>query len=188
MEKDNNWKTLVILVSLVVAGFSQTTLVRLVPQWVGEWLGYADWLLLVTVYIAMQRNPIRAMLTGVGAGIIHDTLTGANMAGVSGIAYILAAYATHSISSLFIVDSLTVRFVAVSVSSLISASVRLVFYQILKVSLPELAGADRVAAYYVFTLLVHLIASTLLYILLDRIFLKGDALRRRREEARRRRR
>ncbi|NDD64389.1 MAG: hypothetical protein EBZ36_10475 [Acidobacteria bacterium] len=58
LEKDNNWKTLVILVSLVVAGFSQTTLVRLVPQWVGEWLGYADWLLLVTVYIAMQRNPM----------------------------------------------------------------------------------------------------------------------------------
>lgn len=188
MEKDNSWKTLIILVSLLTAGFLQTTLVRLVPPWLGEWLGYVDWLLLVTVYVALQRNPIRAMLTGLGAGIVHDALTGANMAGVSGLSYILVAYVTHTVSTLVLVDSLTVRFIAVTLSSLLSASVRLIFYLVLKISLPDLAGGQRIAAYYVFTILVHLIASTLLYILLDRVFMKGDTLRRRREEARRRRR
>ena len=179
---------MIILVSLLAAGFMQTTLVRLAPQWLGEWLGYVDWLLLVTVYLALQRKPVRAMLTGFAAGIVHDALTGASMAGVSGLAYVLAAYVTHSVATLVLVDSLTVRFVAVTLSSLLSASVRLIFYLLLKISHPDLAGGQRIAAYYVFTLLVHLIASTLVYILLDRVFLKGDTLRRRREEARRRRR
>ncbi|MFZ4987121.1 MAG: hypothetical protein ACOYLF_16835 [Blastocatellia bacterium] len=189
MDNKNNWKTwAIILISLLVAGFVQTTLVGLVPPWAGEWLTYIDWLLLVTVYIALQRDPFRAMITGVVAGIVHDALTGADIAWVSGISYVLAAYVTHSVAALFVADSLAVRFVAVTLSSLLSASVRLIFYLILKVSLPALAGGKRVAAYYVFSLLVHLMASILLYILLDRVFMKEDALRQRRGQARRRRR
>jgi rod shape-determining protein MreD len=165
----------------------QTTLVRLVPESIGQWIGQIDWLLLVTVYVGLLRNPVRAMLTGVGAGIIYDSMTGANMAGVSGFSYVLAAYVTHSITALIIVDSLLVRFIAVTASSLINTSVRLIFYALLKLSFPALAGGQRVAAVFIFSLLAHLIASTLLYIILDRIFLRGDNLRRRRDEARRRR-
>ncbi|MFM8393627.1 MAG: rod shape-determining protein MreD, partial [Acidobacteriota bacterium] len=172
---------------LLGAAFMQTTLVRLVPEWLGQWLGHVDWLLLVTVYAGLQRNPVRAMLTGMAAGIIYDSLTGANMAGVSGFSYILAAYVTHSITALIIVDNLLVRFIAVTASTLINTSVRLIFYALLKLTFPALAGGKRVAAIFIFALLAHLIASTLLYIVMDRIFLRGDNLRRRREEARRRR-
>lgn len=188
MEKKNRSKTLVITSFLLVAGFAQTTLVRLVPEWASEWLGHVDWLMLVTVYIGLQRDPIRALLTGVAAGVIHDLLSGANLTGVAGMSYILAAYVAHSVSTLFIVDSLIFRFVAVILSTITSTTVRLVFYSLMKITFPVLAGSDRVAAYYVLSIFVHLIASTLLFIPFDRLFQKRDALRQRRMEARRRKR
>jgi rod shape-determining protein MreD len=187
LEKKNRSKTLVITSFLLVAGFAQTTLVRLVPEWASEWLGHVDWLMLVTVYIRASADPIRALLTGVAAGVIHDLLSGANLTGVAGMSYILAAYVAHSVSTLFIVDSLIFRFVAVILSTITSTTVRLVF-ALMKITFPVLAGSDRVAAYYVLSIFVHLIASTLLFIPFDRLFQKRDALRQRRMEARRRKR
>ncbi len=187
MQKDNRWNSLIILAILLVAGLAQTSLVQMSPAWLARLLGYIDWLLLITVYIGLQRDPIRAMVTGASAGLIHDLLSGGAGMGISGISYVLAAYVTWSVTSLIVVDNLLVRFVTVATSSLLNTSVRLIFYALLGVSLPVLDSGRMVAANYVFTLLVHLIASTLLYILLDRIFLRGDALRRRRTEARRKR-
>ncbi len=186
MEIDNR-KTLTILGCLLVAGFLQTTLVHVAPDWLARWLGYIDWLMLVTVYIALQRNPLQGMLTGAVAGAIHDAQSGMPAFGVAGLAYVAAAYVTYSITALVVVDNLLVRYVAVAASSLLNTGIRLVFYALLGLSLPDLAGGKTITANFVFTLLIHLIASTLLYILLDRIFLKGDDLRRRRTLARRRR-
>jgi rod shape-determining protein MreD len=186
LEIDNR-KTLTILGCLLVAGFLQTTLVHVAPDWLARWLGYIDWLMLVTVYIALQRNPLQGMLTGAVAGAIHDAQSGMPAFGVAGLAYVAAAYVTYSITALVVVDNLLVRYVAVAASSLLNTGIRLVFYALLGLSLPVLAGGKTITANFVFTLLIHLIASTLLYILLDRIFLKGDDLRRRRTLARRRR-
>ncbi len=187
MEKENSWKTLVIFVSLLGAVFVQTTLIRIIPESIGQWTGQVDWLLLVTVYIGLRRDPVRAMLTGVVAGLLYDSMTGASMAGVSGLSYVLAAYVTHSIAVLIIVDNLLVRFIAVTVSTLINTSLRLIFYAILKLSFPALAGGQRLAAFFIFAILAHLIASTLLYIILDRVYHRADNMQRRRDGARRRR-
>lgn len=165
----------------------QTTLVQLAPEQIAQWLGHIDWLLLVTVYIGLQRDPFRAMLTGVAAGVIHDSFSGGTAMGVSGLAYVLAAFVTYQITSLIVVDNLLVRFGTVAAASLVNTAVRLLFYALLRISLPVLAGGSSVAASFIFALLVHLIASILLYIVLDRLFLKGESLRRRRSEARRRR-
>jgi len=187
LEKENRRNLLIILAILIVAGSMQTSLVQIAPPWLSQWLGYVDWLLLVTVYVGLQRAPMRAMLTGMGAGLIHDLLSGGMAIGVSGLSYVLAAYVTWSICSQIVIDNLLVRFIAVATSSLLSTSVQLIFYGLLKISLPVLAGGRIIVAFYVLTLLIQLIASTLLYILLDRIFLKDDALRRRRNEAKRKR-
>lgn len=187
MQKDNGRNSLIILVILLIAGLAQTSLMQIAPGWLSKWVGSIDWLLLVTVYIGLQREPLRAMITGAVAGLINDALSGGVGMGVSGISYVLAAYVTWSITSLIIVDSLVVRFVTVATSSLVNTSVRLIFYALLGISLPVFESGRMIAADYVFTLLVHLIASTILYIILDRIFLRGDVIRRRRSDARRKR-
>lgn len=187
MEKESRGWTLKILGCLIVAAFLQTTLVQQAPPSLGQWLGHIDWLLLATVYIGLQRKPISALLTGATAGLIYDSLSSGRAVGVSGLAYVLAAYITHRIAAFIVVDNLLVRFLTVAAASVVGACVRLLFYKVLKFDLPVLAGGRTVASNIVLGLLANLFASVLLYILLDRIFKKNDALRTRRSEARRRR-
>lgn len=171
----------------MAAAFLQTTLVQQVPQRVGEWLGHIDWLLLIVVYTGLQRDSVKALLTGTGAGLLQDSLSGGRAVGVSGFAYVIAAFITHRIAAFIVVDSLLVRILAVAAASAINTGIRLAFYGLLKIELPVLAGGRTIAAQIVFGIFANLIASLLLYILLDRAFKKNANLRTRRSEARRRR-
>ncbi len=187
MEKKSRGSTLKILGCLVVAALLQTTLVQLVPRAIGQALAQIDWLLLVTVYIGLQRDPVKALLTGTAAGVVYDCFSGGRTVGVSGFAYVLAAYITHRIAAIIVVDNLLVRVLTVAAASIVNTGVRLAFYGLLQIELPVLAGGRTIAEAFIFGLFANLIASILLYIFLDRIFKKDATLRMRRSEARRRR-
>jgi rod shape-determining protein MreD len=187
LEKESRGSTLKIFGCLVVAAFLQTTLVQQAPLSLRQWLGHIDWLLLVTVYIGLQRDPIKALITGAVAGLVQDSFSGGQTIGVSGLAYVLAAYITHRIAAFIVVDNLPVRFLTVTAASIVNTAVRLFFYGLLKIELPVLAGGRALTAAIIFGLIANLFASILLYIFMDRIFKKDAALRLRRSEARRRR-
>ena len=187
MEKESRGSTVKIFGCLLVGAFLQTTLVQQAPRSLEQWLGYIDWLLLVTVYVGLQRDPVKSLLTGVAAGLFQDAFSGGRAVGVSGLAYVLAAYITHRIAAFIVVDNMLVRFITVAAASVISTIVRLFFYGLLRIELPVLAGGRTIAAAITFGMFANLIASILLYTLLDRIFKKDAALRMRRSEARRRR-
>ncbi len=187
MEKEDRWLTLKVLGSLLAAALIQITLAQMVPWRVAGLLGRIDWLLLVTVYIGLQRDPFRSMLTGALAGLIHDACSLSGTFGVSGLAYVVAAYVVYQITTLIVIDNLLIRLVAVSAASLANAGIRLLFYALLRIQLPLLGSGRLIASSLIVSLLVHLTVSVSLFILLDRLFLKGDTLRRRRSEARRRR-
>ncbi len=148
-------------------------------------MGYVDWLLLVVVYVGLQRDPIQALITGTAAGIMQDSFSGGRGFGVSGMAYLMAAYFSDRIAAWIVVDNLLVRFSAIVAGSLVSTAVHLLFYRLLQVDLPNLAGGKSMAATLVFGLFANLIISVLLYFALDRVFKKDAALRVRRMEARR---
>jgi rod shape-determining protein MreD len=135
----------------------------------------------------LLRNPVKALFTGAAAGLVQDSFSGGPAVGVSGLAYVFAAYITHRIAAFIVVDNLPVRFLAVAAASIVNTLVRLFFYRLLKIELPVLAGGQTITAEVVFGLFANLIASILLYILLDRLFMKNASLRMRRNEARRRR-
>ena len=191
MEKESRATTVKIAACLLVAIFAQTTLVHLLPETLGRWIGHIDWLLLVVVYVCLQRNPARALLTAVFAGVIHDAFSrvqapGVSQAiGVSGFAYVLAAYLADRIVSVIVADTMLVRFATVASASVVNTLMRYAFYKLLKFKLPVLVGGEGIAAAVVFGLVTNLIASALLYILLDRLFNKNSASRLRRSEARR---
>ena len=191
MEKESRAATAKIAACLLVAIFAQTTLVRLLPESLGRWIGHIDWLLLVIVYVCLQRNPMRALMTAVAAGIVHDAFSRvqapgvAQVIGVSGFAYVLAAYVADRIVSVIVADSMLVRFATVASASAVNTLARYMFYKMLKFQLPVLVGGQGIAAAVVFGLVTNLIASALLYVLLDRLFNKGSAARVRRGEARR---
>lgn len=185
MEKESRSTTLKIAVSLAAAALLQTIAPQFVPYAVWRWLGYIDWLLLVVVYVGLQRNPVQSLVTGTLAGLLHDALTGGRVIGVSGFAYVVAAYAVARITGLIVADNLLVRFLAVAAASAANTGVRLLLYWMLKFDLPVLAGGRNIAATIVFSLFANLIVSVLFYLLLDRFFSKDAGLKRRRFEARR---
>jgi rod shape-determining protein MreD len=188
LEKVSRGSTLKIFGCLIVAALLKTTLVQHIPQWLGEWLGHIDWLLLVVVYIGLQRDPFRALLTGAAAGMLQDIFSGGQGVGISGFAYVMAAYITHRFATFIVVDNLVVRFMAVATASLVSTLIRLSFYKLLQIELPVLAGGQAVAPAIVFGLFANLFASVLFFNPMSRIFGSKDAkFRIRRSEARRRR-
>jgi rod shape-determining protein MreD len=179
LEKVSRGSTLKIAVCLFAAAYLQTTLAQQVPELLGQWLGHISWLLLVVVYIALQRDAVRSLMTAAAAGVIHDAFSMGRGIGVNGLAMVLAAYVADRIASVVMVDNLIFRFLAVTAGSVINTLVRLGFYRAL------LAGGREMAATVVFDLFANLFASVLLYIALDRVFNKGLDQRRRRMEARR---
>lgn len=187
MEKVSRGYTLKITVCLLAAAYLQTTLAQQVPVSLGRWLGHISWLLLVVVYIALQRDAVRSLMTAAAAGVIHDALSMGRGVGVNGLAMVLAAYFADRIASVIMVDNLIFRFLAVTAGSVINTLVRLGFYSkwALNLELPVLASGREIAATIVFDLFANLFASVLLYIALDRVFNKGIDQRRRRMEARR---
>ena len=187
MEKASRGLTLKITVCLLAAAYLQTTLAQQVPVSLGRWLGHISWLLLVVVYIALQRDAVRSLMTAAAAGVIHDALSMGRGVGVNGLAMVLAAYVADRIASVIMVDNLIFRFLAVTAGSVINTMVRLGFYSkwALNLELPVLASGREIAATVVFDLFANLFASVLLYIALDRVFNKDIDQRRRRMEARR---
>ena len=187
LEKVSRGSTLKIAVCLFAAAYLQTTLAQQVPVSLGRWLGHISWLLLVVVYIALQRDAVRSLMTAAAAGVIHDAFSMGRGVGVNGLAMVLAAYVADRIASVVMVDNLIFRFLAVTAGSVINTLVRLGFYRALNLELPVLAGGREMAAAVVFDLFANLFASVLLYIALDRVFNKGVGIdqRRRRMEARR---
>jgi len=187
LEKVSRGSTLKIAACLVVAAYLQTTLVQQVPVSVGRWLGHISWLLLVVVYVALQRDPVKALMTGVAAGIIHDAFSMGRGIGVNGLALVLAAYVADRIAAVIMVDNLIFRFLAVTAGSAINTLIRLAFYSpwALNLELPALTNGKEVAGAIVFDLFANLFASVLLYIALDRVFNKAEGQKVRRLEARR---
>jgi rod shape-determining protein MreD len=185
LEKVSRGSTLKIAVCLFVAAFLQTTLVQLVPVSLGQWLGHINWLLLVVIYVGLQRDSAKALVTGAFAGLFYEAFSFGRGFGVNGLAFVLAAYVADRIASVIVVDNLWFRFSAVAAGSVVNTAVRLLFFRLLKLELPVLAGGRNLAATLVFDLIANLIGSVLLYIALDRVFIKDAGQRVRRMEARR---
>lgn len=176
MEKETHSSARVtrIVLCLLVAAFAQTSLKHIHP-----WLGYIDWLLMVTVYVGLLRAPVAALLTGTAAGLAFDLMTGVSVTGVrsalgvSGFAYVLAAYLAYWVSANFFVEGMLVRLATVAGASVIATVLRLFFYKvILSYSLPASAALELV-----WGPTLNLFLSVLVFTALDQIFSVGRGKR-----------
>lgn len=155
---------------LVAAVLAQTTL----SQQIKPWLASIDWLLLVTVYVSLLRNPTLALLTATTAGVLHDASSGGPAIGVSGLAKVLAAFVVYQISSMIVFEHFLLRMLMVALASLVDLFTLLAFYRMLDFDLPsQLSGARNILGAILLGLSVNLIASLPLYPVLDRFFQSG---------------
>jgi rod shape-determining protein MreD len=176
-ESQSSARTLRIAVCLVVAAFLNTRLQLLSP-----WLGYIDWLMLVTLYVGLLRDPFQALMTATVAGILQDGLSGSRF-GISGIAHLLAVWVAFQISSRFFVEGLLVRIPITAGAILIYLLTRVFLYHYLGFQLPPVMEMNRGFMEVFFGVFINLLASLLFYALLDRFFRVGFRQRFRRAEA-----
>ena len=179
MEKNSlgSARNIKIAVCLLVAALLQVTLV----QQVSQGLRHIDWLLLVVVYVGLhQRNHLLALWTATLAGIMKDVSSGGPVFAISGIAYLLAAYLADRVSAVIVLTNVLVRIGTVAAASLINIVIQLIGYQLLHLPLTPLTGQENVLATIVLSLIGNLLASILLYTLLDFFFqaTTGQGLRR----------
>ena len=155
---------------LAAAALAQTTL----SQQVKPWLASIDWLLLVTVYVSLLRDPTSALLTATAAGIQQDASSGGPAIGVSGLAKVLAAFVVYQMSSMIVFEHFLIRLLMVALASLVDLFTLLAFYRMLKFDLPsQLSGTRNILAAILLGLAVNLVVSLLLFPVLDRFFQSG---------------
>lgn len=164
-------------ICLVVAAFLNTSLKVISP-----WLGYIDWLLLITLYVGFLRDPFQALMTATAAGILQDGLSGSRF-GISGICQLLAVWFAFQVSSRFFVEGLLIRIPIVAGATFIYFLTRIFVYRFLGFGLPPVVEINRGFTDIFFGVFINLITSLLLYALLDRIFRVGFRQRSRRAEA-----
>ncbi|HEX4949429.1 MAG TPA: rod shape-determining protein MreD [Blastocatellia bacterium] len=160
---------------LLIATFAQTSL----KQAISPKLGYIDWLLLVTIYVSMMREPVLALMTGTVAGILHDFASGVPVTGVSGIGYIVAAYIGFWVSTSFLVEGLLIRVATVAGASVVAAILRLSLYTFtVDVAMPVQAALELILGPT-----VNLLLSLVMFPALDQFFDFGRRAKMRRAEA-----
>ncbi len=179
MEKESQslGRTLRIALCLAVAAFLQTK-----QTGISNWLGYIDWLLLITLFVGLLRDPFTALVTATAAGILQDGLSGSRF-GISGIAQLLAVWFAFQVSSRFFVEGLLIRIPVIAGATLVYLLTRVFFYRVLGFDLPPVVEFNRGFIEVFFGVFINLVVSLFLYALLDRFFKVGFRQRIRRAEA-----
>ena len=173
-EKTSKTRGWVIAFCLIVAAFAQVTLKKPFP-----WLGYIDWLLLITVYVSLMRDPVVAMVTATCAGILNDFGSQVPVTGVSGIAYVVAAYIGFWASNSFLVEGLLIRAAIVAGAGVVASILKLSIYTFtVDVAMPREAALELILGPT-----LNLVVSLVLFAALDQIFDFGKRAKMRRAEA-----
>ncbi len=148
-----------ITIAIVVAVLLQWTLRN-----VAEPFAYIDFPLIIVVYAALQRNPIKAIFFGTFAGIAVDALSG-GLLGANGFSKTLIAYIVSEIARRVYMDNLLLRIPVIAGACLLDD---LVYYSMHRVLGQEPVGEVFVTIAY--TLIGTAIAGTITYFALDNFF------------------
>jgi rod shape-determining protein MreD len=145
-----------ITIALVIAVLLQWTLRN-----VAEPLAYIDFLLIVIVYAALQRNAIRAIIFGTVAGIAVDALSG-GLLGASAFSKTLIAYAVSEIARRVYLDNLLLRIPVIAGACLLDD---LVYYGMHRMLGQE--SSAPIVETVAYTLIGTTIVGTLVYLVLE---------------------
>lgn len=152
-------------------------IIAIVLQWtlrnVAEPLAYIDFPLIIVVYAALQRNSIKAILFGTISGLAVDALSG-GLLGANGFSKTLIAYIVSEIARRVYMDNLLLRIPVIAGACLLN---NLVYY-----GLHRLLGqppAGQVLVIMAYSLIGTTIAGTVVYLILDSVFVQKKRVKKR---------
>jgi rod shape-determining protein MreD len=145
-------------------------IIAVVLQWtlrnVAEPLAYIDFPLIIVVYAALQRNAIKAILFGTLAGLAVDALSG-GLLGANGFAKTLIAFIVSEIARRVYMDNLLLRIPVIAGACLLN---NLVYFSLHKLLGQEPTG--QVVVVMAYSLIGTTIAGTIVYLILDSVFVE----------------
>lgn len=162
-------ENLKITIALIIAVMLQWTMRN-----VAEPFAYIDFVLIVVVYSALQRNAMRAILFGTFAGLAVDALSG-GLLGASGFSKTLVAYMVSELARRVYLDNLLLRIPVIAGACLLDD---LIYYGVHRLLGQEPTVQVMVTISY--TLIGTTIAGTMFFVLLD--YLSSESLRPKRRE------
>jgi rod shape-determining protein MreD len=135
-----------------------------------------DLSLILTVYLALQRNPLQGTLVGASTGYGYDLLSGVRLLGASSFTKTVIGFVVATINVRFAIDHKLTRLFVLVVASIVNLLIFIGLHSIFRVELtsvfsslprwtpPELA---KLAAWHVAG---NLTVGFFLFPILDRIF------------------
>jgi len=145
-------------------------IIAVVLQWtlrnVAEPLAYIDFPLIIVVYAALQRNAIKAILFGTLAGLAVDALSG-GLLGANGFVKTLIAFIVSEIARRVYMDNLLLRIPVIAGACLLN---NLLYYSLHRLLGQEPAG--QVVVIMAYSLIGTTIAGTIVYLILDSVFVQ----------------
>jgi rod shape-determining protein MreD len=152
-------------------------IIAIVLQWtlrnVAEPLAYIDFPLIIVVYAALQRNSIKAILFGTISGLAVDALSG-GLLGANGFSKTLIAYIVSEIARRVYMDNLLLRIPVIAGACLLN---NLVYYGLHRLLGQQPAG--QVLVIMAYSLIGTTIAGTIVYLILDSVFVQKKRVKKR---------
>lgn len=82
-----------------------------------ERLEYVDLTLIITVYLSLKRNPMQGMLSGAGAGLAYDVVSGGPLLGAGSFTKTVIGFVLSSLNVHFAIDRKLMRLFILTVAS-----------------------------------------------------------------------
>ena len=169
-------RQLAIVIALIVAIALQSAL-----RAIWQPLAFIDLTLILVVYFALQREPLRALVVAAIAGLAMDLISGPPaLLGAGGFAKVLTAYAVYFVASRVMLDTTLLRIPVLFCASIVDNLVYVGMHRLLG-QRPPVPFIQSLS----FKVLATTIAGTLLLYLYDSYF-SGKARQRRQFTVRRR--
>jgi rod shape-determining protein MreD len=153
------WKTieqLQLTIALAVAIALQWSLRNVIPP-----MAYVDLPLIVIVYIALQRDAIRALIFASLGGIAIDAISG-GMLGSSGFSKTLVAFAVAELARRVFLDNLLLRIPVLAGASLLDDIVYFAMHRLLG-QIPSAPAVETIAYSMLGTTIVGTLMSLVMY-------------------------
>ena len=160
---------------VALAVILQSTLRQIWPP-----LVHIDLPLVVTVYFALQRDVLQALIVGAVTGLATDALSSGSLLGAGGFSKTLVAYVIATLATRVMLDNPLVRIPVLAGAALLDAAVYVLLHRML--DQPSLQPFVETASYKV--IWTTIIGTIILY-LFDTLF--SERARQRRQLAVRRR-
>lgn len=125
-----------------------------------------DLILITTIYVSLERNPLRALWVGAGAGLLQDSFSG-GLIGINSFAKTVIGFSTSTLSIRVALDSFFPRLIVMATAAALNGLIYLGLHHLFGqplVTAPVLPQLGRQLGWIV---LVNTVAAMIFFRLLD---------------------